>query len=163
MYNAAIMQYSDFLRESHDPAIKIDVENIIFNSSLTDTEKARLVQTRMGQGLFRQKLIDYWKGCSVTGYEDSRLLVASHIKPWRESTNGERLDVFNGLLLVPNLDAAFDQGLITFDEAGRIIISPKLAHPEKLDISPNAYVRLENAHQPYMAFHRLQFKASNGL
>jgi 5-methylcytosine-specific restriction protein A len=51
------------------------------------------------------------------------LLKASHIKPWRDSDNAERLDIYNGLLLIPNLDSAFDKGYISFDDGGKIIIS----------------------------------------
>jgi HNH endonuclease len=77
---------------------------------------------------------DYWKGCSVTAFPRIDLLVASHIKPWKASNNFERLDVFNGLLLLPNLDRAFELGYISFNEKGTIIISPTLEHPELIGI-----------------------------
>jgi putative restriction endonuclease len=68
-----------------------------------------------------------WKGrCAVTGTNVAALLRASHIKPWRVSDNGERLDPENGLLLVANLDAAFDARLVSFRDEGTILSSPNL-------------------------------------
>ena len=51
------------------------------------------------------------------------MLLASHIKPWRDSNHQERLDKFNGLLLLANLDKAFDLGFISFDDSGKVPIS----------------------------------------
>lgn len=90
--------------------------------ALPETERKSIIQSRLGQGVFRKCLIEYWKGCAVTECKFSPLLKASHIKPWSKSTNQERLDVFNGLLLAPNIDAAFDIGYVSFDEKGKIII-----------------------------------------
>ena len=57
--------------------------------------------------------MEYWDSkCAVTGLAIPELLKASHIKPWKDSTDEERLDIFNGLLLAPHLDAAFDRGFI---------------------------------------------------
>jgi hypothetical protein len=74
---------------------------------------------RVGQDLFRDGLLDYWDGiCAVTGLAVPELLRASHIKPWVDcDTDAERLDLFNGLLLAPKLDAAMDRGFITIDDA----------------------------------------------
>ena len=82
------------------------------------------------------------------------MLIASHIKPWKDSTNTERLDVFNGLLLIPNLDKAFDSGLITFDNNGKIKISSKLVDPEKLGIKTDQNILLDDQHKKYLKFHR---------
>src|SRR5205823_14686352 len=74
------------------------------------TEAERLVVQRVGQDIFRAGLLDYWQGrCAITGLAVTELLRASHMKPWAKcTTDAERLDVFNGFLLAPNLDAAFD-------------------------------------------------------
>lgn len=76
------------------------------------TEAERLVVQRVGQDLFRSALLDFWGGkCCVTGLALPQLLRASHIRPWSAcETDEQRLDVFNGLLLSPNLDALFDGG-----------------------------------------------------
>ncbi len=92
------------------------------------TETERLVVQRIGQDIFRKALVDYWGGaCAVLAVTESRLLRASHIKPWSEcDTDFERLDVFNGILLSAHLDAAFDSYLISFDDQGSVIISDQM-------------------------------------
>lgn len=154
MYNSALNKYAEYLQEGFDSDIETDVEAILSQENITDTEKATLLKTRIGQGNFRQKLISLWGGCAVTGYKDTAMLVASHIKPWRASSNVERLDGYNGLLLLPTLDKAFDSGLISFGQASNILISPLLQEPEKLGISESMMVNLKSEHQVYMEFHR---------
>ncbi|MBY4678968.1 HNH endonuclease [Marinobacterium arenosum] len=154
MYNSALNKYAEYLQEGFDSDIEADVEAILSQDCVTDTEKATLLKTRIGQGNFRQKLISLWGGCAVTGYKDTSMLVASHIKPWRASSNIERLDGYNGLLLLPTLDKAFDSGLISFTESGSILISPLLQEPEGLGITKSLSVNLKPEHQAYMEFHR---------
>lgn len=154
MYNSALNKYAEYLLEGFDSDIEADVESIMYEDKATDTDKATLIKTRIGQGNFRQKLISLWGGCAVTGYKDVSMLVASHIKPWRASSNTERLDGYNGLLLLPTLDKAFDSGLISFDKVGKILISPLLLDPESLGISESMSVNLKPEHQAYMHFHR---------
>jgi putative restriction endonuclease len=97
------------------------------------TEAERLVIQRVGQDVFRDALMTYWNGrCAVTGVAHPALLRASHIKPWAKcETDGERLDVYNGLLLAAHLDAAFDAGLISFSDDGKILISSNLAMEDR--------------------------------
>ena len=154
MYSSALMKYAEYLAEGFDSDIETDIDSIISDPNITSTEKSSLVKARIGQGAFRQRLIGLWGGCSVTGFKDTNLLVASHIKPWRASSNAERLDKFNGLLLVPNLDKAFDSGLITFEKDGAIRISPQMSEPEKLGIQPKLCVALKSENEIYMSFHR---------
>jgi putative restriction endonuclease len=124
------------------------------------TEAERLVVQRVGQGLFRDALLDYWQGrCCVTGLAMPSLLRASHIKPWAKCvTDDERLDVFNGLLLAPNLDALFDGGWISFADDGALLTSSALPSDVcvLLGVSDGWHVpELKPAHLPYLAFHRL--------
>lgn len=93
--------------------IKRKEEEIINDTSLSVTEKEVLIKSRIGQGKFRQNLINYWQGCSVTQCDNYPLLMASHIMPWRKADNRQRIDLFNGLLLTPNLDKLFDKGFIS--------------------------------------------------
>ena len=137
-----------------DNSIADDIKEIISNKSIDETEKARLVSSRIGQGQYRKSLIEYWGCCAVTGYADPAILVASHIKPWADSSNYERLDTYNGLLLTPNIDKAFDKGYITFAETGRIIISPLLEKPEILGINSSMTIELAYEHKIYLGFHR---------
>jgi predicted restriction endonuclease len=92
-----------------------------------ETERDAIIAARLGQGSFRADLMRaYKRKCAVTGTDVPELLRASHIKPWRDSNNAERLCVHNGLLLVANLDAAFDAKLISFSDAGRMLFHKRL-------------------------------------
>ena len=95
-----------------------DAEKVRAYKTLLQKDKETIIKARIGQGLFRDLVLDYWKSGSVTGCRDARLLIASHIKPWKSCDPQEAIDKCNGLLLTPNLDNLFDQGLITFDDDG---------------------------------------------
>lgn len=127
----------------------------------TSTEAERLVVQRVGQGLFREALLDYWQGrCCVTGLAVSPLLRASHIKPWAGcADDDERLDVFNGLLLAPHVDALFDGGWISFEDSGAVIVSGALPAEAfgPLGVSTQWKVAgLRAEHLGYLAHHRAQ-------
>lgn len=123
------------------------------------TEAERLVVQRVGQDIFRQGLMEYWEGrCAITGLAIPELLRASHIKPWADcATDAERLDVYNGLLLAPHLDALFDQGFITVADDGKVVISTALdALARKLfraDESNSWHVPV-TGHRAYLHWHR---------
>lgn len=122
-----------------------------------ETTKKALIDARLGQGKYRAELIDYWKGCAVTTLKERALLRASHIKPWRDSTNEERLDKFNGLLLIPNLDLAFDKGFITFDSEGKIIISDLLTEIRRKILNINSKMKIKGVNtenEKYLKYHR---------
>ncbi|WP_214084211.1 HNH endonuclease [Methanoculleus sp.] len=126
-------------------------------NDLPETECESIIQSRIGQGVFRSGLIGYWKRCAVTGCNSIGLLRASHIKPWKDSDNAERLDIYNGLLFVPNLDSAFDRGYISFDNEGRIIISDELSEKDRnlLGIHPKMKLRkIEVDHIKYLNYHK---------
>lgn len=95
--------------------------------NLTQTEKNQIVKSRIGQGYFRRNLIQNCGYCPMTLIDDTRLLTASHIKPWRDCTNEERLDVNNGMLLTPTFDRLFDKGYISFRNDKSLIISPLIS------------------------------------
>ncbi len=132
------------------------------------TEAERLVVQRVGQDMFRGALLDYWQGrCCVTGLDVPELLRASHIKPWAMcGRDAERLDVFNGLLLSPTLDALFDGGWITVSAAGSILISTALSSTALavLGFPTDGQIRgLLSRHQQYLEFHRQRvFRAASG-
>lgn len=101
--------------------------NIEADISLDQTEIEAIVKARKGQGAFRKNVEKLEPRCRVTGLEDKRLLVASHIKPWRAcETAQERLDGANGLLLAPHIDRLFDIGLISFEKSGAVRVSTTL-------------------------------------
>lgn len=108
--------------EQHQTELEGDViEAAIKASALENTEKLQLVKSRRGQGLFRSNLEAIEPACRVTGVTNKALLIASHIKPWCECDNSERLDGNNGLLLSPHIDKLFDRGWITFNDAGDLL------------------------------------------
>lgn len=122
------------------------------------TEKERLQAARVGQGDFRNALIVAWDGtCPVAGVDHLSLLRASHIKPWKDASNAQRLDPFNGLLLCAHVDALFDRGLISFADDGKILISRSLTKQNlaRLRIAPTTRISgLDIRHAPYLEFHR---------
>lgn len=140
MYSNALKQFRMF-RTANPDAIthQHEIVNAISGySTLGETERTAIIKSRVGQGLFRKKLIEKYNGsCVVTGVTTQKLLIASHIKPWAASNNDERLSEENGLLLTPTYDKLFDYGLITFSNLGKIIVSPQLSAGEisKLKIS----------------------------
>jgi len=123
------------------------------------TEAERLVVQRVGQNIFRAGLLAYWEGrCAVTGLAVPELLRASHIKPWADcASDAERLDVFNGLLLAPNLDAAFDCGFITVADEGAVVVSDQLEATARglLGLATPQHVKtLAPGHRVYLPWHR---------
>ncbi|WP_228123009.1 HNH endonuclease [Priestia megaterium] len=123
---------------------------------LDKTEKDLVVKARIGQSIFKRTLLAVEKKCRLCGVSDERFLVASHIKPWSQSNNQERLDVDNGLLLCPNHDALFDKGHISFDEDGLILISDSLDKHSKifLNINETMNIRMKERQKQYMRWHR---------
>lgn len=100
--------------------------SIIQKENIGPLEKENLVKSRRGQGIFKSNLKLYEKSCRVTGLTDKSHLTASHIKPWRDSNNKEKIDGYNGLLLSPHIDRLFNYGFISFTDDGKLLISSKL-------------------------------------
>lgn len=122
------------------------------------TEVERLVIQRIGQNIFRQGLLAYWDArCCVTELDVVEVLRASHMKPWaRCETDAERLNIHNGLLLAPHLDALFDGGFISFTENGEIRISRDLSHVAQTQLMLSTSMKLRTlnaAHKPFLAWH----------
>lgn len=118
--NKNIKQWEDAVEKS----IKQD-------DNLSDTVRETLVNSRIGQGDFRRKLLLIEPMCRITKVNNPTHLVASHTKPWRDCTNEERLDPENGFMLTPTIDHLFDRGFISFDNNGELIIS-NVTDPESL-------------------------------
>ena len=139
-----------------DPILDPNFQKLI--APLSDTERDALIKTRVGQGPFRDALIQRWKSCSVTGCGAIDLLIASHIKPWSKCLNSdERTGAANGLLLTPNLDKLFDRGFITFDQNFKILISPQLKLGTCVQLNINVNIRLRSQEYkdmlPFLAWH----------
>ena len=129
MYSNALKQYRLYLNSVDEHPDCRQYEDAIKNdTSIPETQRTAIVQSRIGQGAFRKQLIEKYQGhCIITGLDHPQLLVASHIKPWAVSSNSERLQVDNGLLLSATYDRLFDSGLITFDGSGKIFLSSLLS------------------------------------
>jgi hypothetical protein len=124
------------------------------------TERQGLVTSRVGQGAYRKSILHRWQyQCAVTKFNDSRVLVASHIVPWKDSDDNERLDVENGILLSPDYDALFDKHLISFENNGKIILSDDLDRNQAkvLGITGMEEIRQFSAgNKEYLERHRLK-------
>jgi hypothetical protein len=127
-YNLFADRPSKFSFELIDRKIEIAdmVAEIQAQYGIPDTEREAIIKSRIGQGLYRSRSIELWKVCSVTGFTKEKILIASHIKPWKLSSNEERINPYNSLLLVPTLDKLFDNGYIGFEPSGRIMLSNKI-------------------------------------
>ena len=116
------------------------------------TERSGLVVSRVGQGAYRKSIINRWENkCAVTGFSDSIILIASHIHPWKDALDDERLDVSNGILLSPAYDALFDRHLITFENSGKIVLSDTVSIDElkKIGVTGNERIKKINSENLY--------------
>lgn len=160
-FKSALRKYlkfrqSDYAHQQED-TILAEINKVQNDATLSVTEREAIVKARVGQGKFRDKLVEYWRGCSVSTFSHFDLLIASHIMPWRNADNQQRLDVFNGLLLLPNYDKLFDKGYISFDDNGRIIYSRYIDDTDrrllKMDNTLHL-IKIEDAHKSYLKYHR---------
>ncbi len=114
-----------------DSALIADIKQIESRKTTDSTTKQALVNARIGQGKFGSDVRTFWNYCcSVTGASTTAALEASHIKRWVDSSDNERLDPNNGLLLTANLHKLFDAGLVSFDDSGIMLVSSKLSPSE---------------------------------
>jgi hypothetical protein len=138
-----------------------DIKKIESNKTTDPTIVQALVNARVGQGKFGLQVRQLWDcRCSVTGSCTKAALEASHIQAWADSSDAQRLDPNNGLLLTANLHKLFDAGLISFEDSGKMIVSSKLSTSEqeifgvigrRLSKKPSAET------VKYLAYHRAKF------
>ncbi|MEO1236784.1 MAG: HNH endonuclease [Planctomycetota bacterium] len=123
-----------------------------------ETDADALLKARIGQGRFRDQLLERWGGaCALTGCKELRAIRAGHIKPWKDSTNEERLDPQNGIPLLATLDALFDCGLISFDDGGGLMISCELGESDRLQMGLSESAlrqKLTRRQRGYLSYHR---------
>lgn len=125
------------------------------------TDQKRFINTRVGQGAYRKRIIHRWEyKCAVTGFDKLPILIASHILPWSIADDNERLDVHNGILLSPTYDALFDRKLITFENNGKIVLSNQIEERayNKIGVYGKERITNFNAHNfTYLEKHREGF------
>ncbi len=153
--------------ERDSPAPERDIEEwerrvevaIAADPAIRETEKTALVQARRGQGVFRDNVRSIEHACRITKVERMEHLIASHIQPWRDSGNEQRLDGENGLLLTPTVDHLFDKGFISFEGSGQLIVSPVADQRSltRMGIDPANRVNVgafSEGQRRYLEFHR---------
>ena len=146
---------SDYHKRIADSIIT-EIKAVENDNTIKMTEKDSIVKSRIGQGIFRKGLIEYWHGCAISQCPLTWMLIASHIKPWRDADNQERLDPYNGLLLLPNYDKLFDLGYISVNSKGKIMYSRLLDKfdRETIGLTNNLHlVKLEEQHLKYLKYH----------
>lgn len=134
-----------------------DESNLLLNEDIGDTSKSIQTKIRIGQDRFRKNLLKHLRFCPITGIDETKILLASHIKPWALSSNNERLDVYNGFIFSPTIDKLFDKGMITFENNKELIISPSLSkkNTEFIGIESKIYKNLPIENRiSYLEFHR---------
>lgn len=163
-----IGEYDDVvaeLRESLANGENSELLNIIREARLDATSKQAEIRVRLGQHRFRRLVLARWEGrCAVTGADI--LITASHIKPWRTSSNFDRINPYNGIALSPLYDRAFDLGYISFGDDGAVLVAEGFREQlVRMGLNLDARVSsLTEDHKPYLEHHRSNlFKGKNQI
>lgn len=135
------------------------VTQVLLDSMIGETTKQAIVMARRGQGLFRTRVAQIERRCRLTGVSNPEYLRASHVKPWRDANNEERLDGENGFLLTPDADLLFDRGFISFKGNGDVLVSPiaDRSSMEQMGIVGNMLETVgafSQKQRQYLEFHR---------
>lgn len=132
---------------------------VVTDTSIPDTTREAIIRDRVGQGRFKQNVLVIEHRSISTGVDQLPHLVASHIRPWRDSTNDQRLDGENGLLLTPSIDHLFDRGFIGFEDKGTLIISPVAHRPslQRMGVETTTVVNVggfSEGQRRFLEYHR---------
>ena len=151
-YKTELVQYVIKKEEEQEEIIKKD-------PTKNSRTKESLIKSRIGQGEYRQKLLQECPFCPFTMVSDERLLVASHIKPWYASDDKEKVDPKNGFLFTPTFDRLFDRGFITFEDDKTLVVSPWISpmNQKRLGIYTGKVIDalpLDEKRKEYLEFHR---------
>ncbi|SCY57587.1 HNH endonuclease [Nitrosospira sp. Nl5] len=155
-YASALPLLQDVADSSQLATDKLE-QGIRGRTNIDSTTRNQLIKSRCGQGVFRANVRLNEDRCRVTGVTDPTYLRASHIKPWKDSTDDEKLNGCNGLLLAPHVDHLFDKGKISFADDGHLIISDKLDRDLlfRWGIGENLNVgSFNNEQAKFLAYHR---------
>lgn len=143
-------------KENNLYEINEDVDLSLFNTNTKETEIEVLTKARRGQAVLKEKLYKIKKKCELCGISKKELLIASHIKPWSESTDKEKLDLNNVFLFCPNHDQLFDKGFISFNDDGKILISKEIDEQNKIfsNINFKMKIKINDEQKKYLEYHR---------
>ncbi len=152
----AIQEQQEEAGEARESAADKAQQQIELDSTLRPTEKEALIKARRGQGVFRRRVMEMEPYCRLTGVSDARFLRASHIRPWANSNNQQRLDGRNGLMLSPHVDHLFDEGYISFEQNGRVLVAPHINSVLKDWALPNETIGspFSDEQEHYLSYHR---------
>ena len=157
----------EFSPISDDPGAFEEETKIQQRLDIGATQRTQLVIARRGQGIFRTNVRLVEKSCRVTGLAEARHLVASHIKPWPVSSDLEKLDGYNGLLLSPHIDHLFDKGFISFTDGGTLLTSRHLRDQvlSKWHLAKTQEVgQFSSEQSSYLEYHRdVVFKSARSI
>lgn len=156
---------TDFIEDVEEKDLgffTVEDDEIVFKETQNPEKTERLARqkVRIGQSRFRKNLLSEMEKCPITGIDDQRILIASHIKPWVYSNDKERLNTKNGLMLSPLFDKLFDKstGLITFTTGKRILISNKISDENKVRLNIANDQEIENldigGREEFLEYHR---------
>ena len=151
-----IYQVSEEQLEISIDDVKITEHNTLI-PVIVETESEVKMKIHLGQQKFWKDLLPLWESkCALCGINLPELLRASHSKPWKDSTNVERLDPYNGVLLCCNHDALYEKGLIAFDGQGRLYISSVICDEDYLmyRLVPRAKIQIHSENKVYFKWHK---------
>ena len=132
-------------------------ERNTFIPMIFETEAEAKTKIRIGRKKFRENLMPLWEHkCTLCGIELPALLRASYSKPWKDSTDVERVDPYNGILLCRNHDALYEKGFIAFDGQGRLHISSQVPveNYEQYGIRTKMRIARKEENKPYFKWHK---------
>lgn len=129
--------YQEFVKEDQ----KSKLDEVLQVPEVTESEQ--LIKVRRVQSFFRKSvLVSYDNKCAITCISDRRLIIASHIIPWKDSQQ-RRADPTNGIALNSFHDRLFDQGLMTFDEDYRVILSQNISNNLTISSRYKCFIDIE--------------------
>ena len=156
--NELLYYFRPFIEYNLDSLHEVSIDNIKDDTSITTSERETIIKSRVGQGKYREKLLEECPFCPITMVNDERLLIASHIKPWAFSNNFEKTDPKNGFLFTPTYDKLFDRGFISFESDGTMLVSPWISpmNQKKLNIFNGKKIRMlpTEGREEYLFYHR---------
>jgi|SRR3989344_3653370 len=134
----------------------LDIEGEIKFSA---TEREVLQKVRIHQSTYRKALLkSFDQECVITGIKYAPILDASHIKPWKVSSDEEKLNPLNGLLMIGTCHKLFDLGLVGVNLDSNLLVSPFLPVEEltKINVKSGTHLKIPNLtdRMPYLDWHR---------
>jgi hypothetical protein len=143
-------------REKENLQIVQEMEQRLEALHVEGEEREAIVKVRVNQGIFRERMLKEYGHCCLCNVSEPKLLIASHIKPWAVAEASEKLDINNGFLMCPDHDKLFDQGWISFDDEGKILISSRLQDKDRksLRVTPNMEIKIRERSKKYLEYHR---------